>query len=198
MNGWTQDPQALEQILSYGQKAVELDDSLSPAHELIGVHYLAKQEYERALPELQQAVELGPNWSSPHAALGLALNATGRAAEAIPLLEQAVRLNPRHPMWAASYLAVLGNAYRLNGQYDKAIEALKKAVTTHPGGGLLTLITTYSEAEHDDEAKALAGQLLQKNPQFSLATLQKRFAFLYKDPAEFERVLAALHKAGLK
>jgi len=197
--GWTQDPQALEQVLSYGQKAVALDDSLSPAHELIGIHYVAKQEYERALPELQRAVELGPNWSSPHAALGMALNATGRAAEAIPLLEQAVRLNPRHPLWAASYLATLGNAYRLTGQYDKAIETLKKAMSMHPlGGGTMSLIATYSEAEHDDEAKALAEQVLQKNPQFSLAALQKRFFFLYKDPAEFERVLAALRKAELR
>jgi adenylate cyclase len=197
--GWTQDPQALEEILNYGQKAVALDDSLSPAHELIGLHYLGKREYERALPELQRAVELGPNWSSPHAALSVTLNATGRAAEAIPLLEQAVRLNPRHPLWAASYFATLGNAYRLTGQYDKAIETLKKAMSMHPsGGGALSLIATYSEAGQDAEAKALAEQVLQKNPQFSLATFQKRFFFLYKDPANMERFLAALRKAGLK
>jgi adenylate cyclase len=198
--GWTQDPQALEQILGYGQKAMALDDSLSPAHELIGLHYTVKQEYERALPELQRSVELGPNWSSPHAALGITLNATDRAAEAIPLLEQAVRINPRHPVWASAYLATLGNAYRLTRQYDKAIETLKKARNIHPGGrgGALYLIATYSEAGHDTQARMAAEEFLEKTPQFYLAAIQKRLFFLYKDPAEFERFLAALRKAGLK
>jgi adenylate cyclase len=197
--GWTQDPQVFEQVLNYGQKAVALDDSLSPAHELIGLYYVAKQEYERALPELQRSVELGPNWSSPYAALGMTLNATGRAAEAIPLLEQAVRLNPRHRLWAASYLGTLGNAYRLTSQYDKAIEILKKAMSIHPfGGGTLALISTYSEAGHNDKAKALAEQVLQKNPQFSLATFRKRFFFFYKDSADMERFLDGLRMAGLK
>jgi adenylate cyclase len=200
LNGWTQDPQALEQIRSYGQKAVALDDSLSPAHELIGLHYLVKQEYERALPELRRSVDLGPNWSSPLAALGMTLNATGQAAEAIPLLEQAVRINPRHPVWASAYLATLGNAYRLAGQYDKAIETIEKARDMHPGGrgGALYLIATYSEAGHDTQARMVAEEFLKSAPQFSLAAVQKRLFFLYKDPAEFERFLAALRKAGLK
>lgn len=88
----------------------------------------------------------------------------------------------------------------MTGQYDKAIETLKKAINIHPGGrgGALYLIATYSEAGHDDMAKALAEQVLQKNPQFSLAAIQQRASFLYKDPAELERFLAALRKAELK
>lgn len=164
------------------------------------MHYVVKGEYERALTELRRAIELGPNWSSPHAMLGATLNAIGRAAEAIPLLEQAVRLAPRYPQWTASYLGSLGNAYRLTGQYDKAIETLKKAIRTDPGarGAPLYLIATYSEAGHDDMAKALAEQVLQQAPQFSLAAIQQRASFLHKDPAEFERFLAVLRKAGLK
>jgi adenylate cyclase len=197
---WTQDPQAIEQMLSYGQKARALDDSFPPAHELIGLHYLAKREYERALPELQRSVELGPNWSSPSAALGVTLNAIGRAAEAIPLLEHAVRLAPRHPVWTSAYLATLGNAYRLTGHYDKAIETFKKALSVNPKAVFATLwlIATYSESGHDELAQALAGQFLQKAPQFSLAARQARLAIFVKDPAALERFLATLRKAGLK
>jgi adenylate cyclase len=41
---WTQDPQALEQAWKFAQKALALDDSLPPAHELMASYYFAKRE----------------------------------------------------------------------------------------------------------------------------------------------------------
>jgi len=104
---------------------------------------------------------------------------------------QAVRLNPRHPVWGASHLATLGSAYRLTGQYDKAIETLKKAMSMHPsGGGALSLIATYSEAGQDAEANALAEQVLQKNPQFSLATFEGAWRRVARARAQVPRSAA--------
>jgi hypothetical protein len=59
-----------------------------------------------------------------------------------------------------------------------------------------TLAVIYSELGWEEEARAEAAEILKVSPNFSLEGLQQRLPF--KDPAETERVLAALRKAGLK
>jgi len=63
-------------------------------------------------------------------------------------------------------------------------------------GAHLNLAVVYTELGRDAEARAEVAEVLQVAPKFSLEGLQQRL--LYKDPAENERVLAALRKAGLK
>jgi adenylate cyclase len=198
VNQWTQDPQTLERALELGQKAVALDDSLPIAHELVGATYLWKRRYEQSIAELERAIVLGPNWGSAYTILGMSLNATGRAAEAIGVLEKAIRFNPRSPFFTASYLTVLGGAYRLTGHYDEAITTLKKALGLFPKflGAHLFLAVVYTELGRDAEAQAEVAEVLQIAPKYSLDGLQQRL--INKDPAENERVLAALRKAGLK
>jgi adenylate cyclase len=58
------------------------------------------------------------------------------------------------------------------------------------------LTVVYSELGREEEARAEAAEILRLNPNFSLEALKQRL--LYKDPAQSERVLAALRKAGLK
>jgi adenylate cyclase len=198
VNQWTQDPQTLDRALELGQKAIALDDSLPIAHEIVGTTYLWKRRYEQAIAELERAIVLGPNWGSAYAVLGMALNSTGRAAEAIGVLEKAIRLNPRNPIFTANYLTALGGAYRLTGRYDEAIITLKKALGLFPKslGAHQHLAVIYAELGRDDEAQAEVAEMLQINPKYSLDGLRQRL--LYRDPAEIERYLAALHKAGLK
>jgi adenylate cyclase len=197
LNAWTQDPQVLENMLAVAQKALKIDDSLPPAHELVGLHRFVHRQYEQAIAEFERAIELGPNWSSTYSALGGTLNAIGRSEEAIPLLEKAVRYEARYPFWTANYLTGLGDSYRLLGQYDKAIEAFKKSINTYPTpGAALWLTATYSESGQDALAQATAEQFQKAIPQFSLDILQPRI--LYQDPAKTERLFAALRKAGLK
>jgi adenylate cyclase len=195
---WTQDLQTLDRALALGQKAIALDDSLPLAHELLGATYLWKRQYEQSIAELERSLMFAPSWGSSHAILGMALNATGRAAEAIGVLQKAIRLNPRNPFFTASYLTVLGGAYRLTGQYDEAITTLKKALGLFPKslGAHLVLAVVYTELGRDAEAQAEVAEVLQIAPKYSLDGLQQRL--LNKDPAENERVLAALRKAGLK
>jgi adenylate cyclase len=194
---WTSDPQTLERALQFGQKAIALDDSLPIAHELVGAIYLWQRRYEQAVAEVERAIVLGPNWGSAYTVLGMSLNATGRAAEAISVLEKAIRFNPRGAFFTAGYLTVLGGAYSLTGQYDEAITTLKKALSVFPFlGAHLNLAIIYVALGRDAEAQAEVAELLQINPKFSLDGLQQRL--INKDPAVNERVLAALHKAGLK
>jgi len=195
---WTQDPQTLERALELGQKAIALDDSLTLAHELVGATYLWKRRYEQSIAEIERSLAVAPNWGSSYATLGIALNATGRAEEAIGVLKKALRLNPRNPIHTANYLTALGQAYRLTGRYDEAITTLKKALGLFPKnlGAHLNLAVIYDALGRDAEAQAEVAEMLQINPKFSLDGLQQRL--LFKDPAENERVLVALRKAGLK
>jgi adenylate cyclase len=94
---WTQDPHVMEYVLTFAQKALTLDDSLPPAHELVGLHPLFHRQYEQAIAEFERAIELGPNWSSTYSSLGWTLNAIDRSEEAIPLIEKAVRYHARYP-----------------------------------------------------------------------------------------------------
>jgi adenylate cyclase len=106
-----------------------------------------------------------------------------------------MRLNPRYPY---SYLANLGMAYRLAGRYEDAIATLKTAVTRNPDHLPLHLhlAVSYSEVGRDEEARAEVAELLRLSPAFSLEGVRRVMPF--KDPAEGERYLAALRKAGLK
>ncbi len=142
---WTQDPQALERALAYGQRAIALDDSMPLAHELLGMTYLLKRQYAQSIAEIERSLALAPSWGSSYAVLGMALNSTGRAAEAIGVLEKAIRLNPRNPIFTANYLAVLGGAYRLTGRHDEAIAALKKALALFPKGLRQNKLSEFSD-----------------------------------------------------
>ena len=126
--------------------------------------------------------------------LAFALNFAGRPEETIANAEQAFRLSPR----SFHYLGPLGNAYRLTRRYEEAIATYQKilAVMPHHPGAHLGLAVVYSELGREEEARAEAIAALQINPQFSLDAFRQRLP--YKDPAELERYLVALSKAGVK
>ena len=53
----------------------------------------------------------------------------------------------------------------------------------------------YSELGREEEARTEVAEVLRINPNFSLKVFKQRLP--YKDPAEVERYVAALRKAGL-
>jgi adenylate cyclase len=192
---WSHDPQVLDRAFELARQALALDDSSPPAHELLGVVYLLRdKQHEQAIAENKRAIAYSPNWFSAYINLAVALNFAGRPEETIANAEQALRLSPR----SFHYLTPLGNAYRLTKRYEDAIATYKKvlAVMPHHGGAHAGLAAVYSELGREEEAKAEATEVLRINPQFSLEALQQRLP--YKDPAELERHLAGLRKAGLK
>jgi adenylate cyclase len=192
---WSQDSQALEQALALAQRAVALDDSLAQAHVTLGTVYLWKKQYNQAIAEAERAIALDSNFAEAYTWLGEALRRVGRPEEALGLVEKAMRLNPHYPPF---YLFQLGEAYRFTGRYEEAIAAYKR-VLTHNSNFLLAhlgLAVIYSELGREEEARAEAAEVLRINPKYSLERLRQMSP--YKDPAEVERMVAALRKAGLK
>jgi TolB-like protein/Tfp pilus assembly protein PilF len=198
INQWDPNPQTLERAFELAQKAVALDDSLALAHHALGVVYPWKKQPDQAIAELERAIALDPNYANAYAMLADTLNWVGRPEEAIGLMKKAMRLNPHYEQYQSWYTYALGNSYRLAGQNEEAITTLKRSLSYNPSWwpSYIFLAVIYSEQGQEEEARAAAGEVLRINPSFSLEL--GRQTWPYKDPAQLERDMAALRKAGLK
>jgi adenylate cyclase len=192
---WVQDPQTLEQAFALAQKAVTLDDSLPLAHRVLGVVYLWKKQHKQAIAEAERAIALDPNNAEGYVRLAHILKFVGRSEEAIQLMEKAMRLNPHYPF---DYLFELGASYHLTGRYEEALVPLKKVLTLNPNFVFahVNLAICYAELGRLEEARAEMAEAQRLNPTYSLEWVRQNFP--YKDPAELERYLVALRKAGLQ
>jgi adenylate cyclase len=193
--GTTEYPeQSLARAVELAQKAISLDDSNAAAYSVLGQVYGMKRQYEKAIAECERAVSLDPNSAENLMRLGTVLNYAGRAGEAIPYLQNAIRLNP---LPTANYFNMLAFAYRESGQYEKAIEAAKKALQREPNtqSPYIHMTISYIRLGREEEARASAAEILRINPRFSL----ERYAKILPFPQpEADRIIEDLHKAGLK
>ncbi len=153
-----------------------------------------RRDYDGAVSVVRKAVAHSPNFADGIANLGFFLTYAGGPREAIGLMKRAMRLAPFYPSW---YPLVLGRAYRLTHQYDKAIAAIKIAVRRTPNSFFyqMELVATMSEAGRMADARAVAAKALKLNPKFTVSKWASTIA--YKDPADQRRFLDALRKAGL-
>jgi len=187
--------QTLEQAFALAQKAVALDDSVPIAHVVLSGVYRDKKQYAQARAEAEQAITLAPNFSGGYVSLGIILNFTGQAEKAIGVIEQAQRLDPHSPVINQ---VILGWAYLMTRQYDKAIATQQKVLSRNRNflDSHLILTISYSELNREEEARAEASEVLRLSPTYSLDVLRQTWAC--KDRADMERMFAALRKAGLK
>jgi len=157
--------------------------------------YLLKRQHEKALAEAEKALALEPNSASRQVVLGRILIYDGRPEEAVPLLKRALRLCP---IPEGVYLYMLGFAYNMMGQYEKAIEACRKAIGVEPENvwSHLVLTTAYSLAGLEEEARAEAKEVLRIHPKFSVEHFRKTQPF--KNDGDGKLVATALRRAGLK
>jgi adenylate cyclase len=181
--------------LRLAQKAIAMDESDSYSHSLLGSVYLMMRQHEKAIAAGKRAVILNPNGAFDHGILGATLSYAEREDEAIDHLKQGIRLDPFPASW---YFAALGRCYRQKGQYEEALKEFKKAVQVSPGniGNYLSLAIIYPLLNRQKEASAAAKKILEMNPNFSVEIASKGWP--YKNQADLDLVIDALHKAGLK
>jgi adenylate cyclase len=192
----TRDPrQSIARAMELAQKALALDKSLAYAHSLMGFMYILQRQYVEGIAECEQAVSLEPNSARAHYFLGLVMKYAGRHKEAITVCKEAIRLNPIPP---SLYYIDLINLYCLTGQYEEAITAGKKAVHLGPNNLIAHAFLTaaYSLRGLKEEARIEAGEVLRINPKFSIDRWTRNMP--YKNEADKELIISALHKAGLK
>ena len=194
--GWAESrDKSLKTAEELANKALSLDDSNSGAYMALSGVYSARGESEKAVALNRKAVALDPNSANSHAWLAANLiDFEGRTEEAIKEFNIARRLDPIPPNWILNYTAV---AYRLNGEYEKAIEILQKVIKRNPDEWLsyFELAACYGLLGREEEARAAAEEVLGIRPDFSIAKLH---GHAYGDKANKERTIEVLLKAGLK
>jgi len=84
------------------------------------------------------------------------------------------------------------------GDYEKAVQTFKRLIQDQPDHlpGNINLAATYAQMGRMEDARAHAAEVLRINPKFSLERWAKTIR--YKNPADGERTIDALRKAGLK
>ncbi len=122
--------------------------------------------------------------------LGKTLSFASRWEESIPVYKKAIRLNPIPTNF---YFYSLGISYAFTGQHEEAITQCEKAVRQQPDSLYARIMMTvvYSFSGRDEEARVQAIEVLRINPKYSPKSV-------YKNKADKDRFLNALHKAGLK
>ena len=102
--------------------------------------------------------------------------------------------------WDASYMFStpyfrLGMAYFMKGEYETALEQLRREPNLDPLYTLTFLAATYAELGRLDEANATVGKIRAANPSATLVRI--RSVWVFRDEADSERLIGALRKAGL-
>ena len=89
--------QMLPEALRYAQKALAADANSWRVHNLLGVIYTDKKEFEQAIDAFKAAMRLAPNEPMSHSDLAKVYLAQGRYDEALESVNTAIRLAPRDP-----------------------------------------------------------------------------------------------------
>jgi DNA-binding winged helix-turn-helix (wHTH) protein/TolB-like protein len=118
-------PQAKE----CAQKALDLDESLAPAHESMGaVKIFGDWDWEGAQKHLKRAMEIEPNYAEPHQLYAHCLGVMGRVDEALSEMRRAHELDPLSVVINRD----LGRTYLFAHQYDDAFRHSQDVVNLDP------------------------------------------------------------------
>ena len=195
VNNWTEHPkETLEFALATARKAVELGPDDALAHRALAVTLLWERDMDKAAAVLDKAAELSPGDAETLVTRGNMLVYLHQPDEAIANLEKAMVLNPRYPdMW----LHFLGHAHFMRGDYEMAAKILRERIALCPETDIsrVMLASACGHLGLFDEARAVWRDVFRVNPSYSLE--HRGRVLPYKDPADWERVLEGLAKAGL-
>ena len=186
--------EALKKATEFAEHAIEMDPQGPVGYQMMANISLLKNEHDRAVALAEQAVELAPNDFQTNAALGWQLFWAGEARRSLEAFARAKRLSPRYPAWIPG---VEGVAQHMIGLHEDAIVTLSEAIRRLPTNHMARarLIAVYAELDRLEEAKPVASELLELQPEFTIQSYLKTQPF--KSPERKEWVRDLLLKAGL-
>jgi adenylate cyclase len=192
--GWSGDrARSISLAADAVQKALAIDGTGPSTYLQLASIAIVKRQYDQAILHCEKALSLDPP-AGVLAHCGRIWTFVDRPQEGLELITEAMRRNPYFP---GIYFYVLGNAHRLLGNYDEAVagfEAYRDASpkSLHPW---ILLANIHAGAGRMQEARSAGKEILERSPKFSIKRMAR--SLRYKDPAEAERILANLRKAGL-
>ena len=195
INRWSAAPsKSVEQAEELATRAVALDDRNPYAHWALGIINLHLRRHDIAIREHERMISLAPNLADGHEALGNGLHYSGRSEEALGCFARAMALNPYYPdLW----LHFQAQAMFQLGRYEDAVASLKRRLARNPGTDVsrVLLAASYGHLGRFDEARVEWQEVFRINPDYSLE--HRRKVLPYKNPADFDRIVEGLCKAGL-
>jgi TolB-like protein/class 3 adenylate cyclase len=153
--------------------------------------------HEEAIFEAERALALDPNDANSYLAMAYALVYAGRPKEAVDFVKSAMRLDPHYP---AYHLYVLGLAHFVMEEFDAAVPLFERALKLNPENHvpLIPLAAAYAHLGREQEAAATLEELQKALPIIvTLSTVRTSPLWSYKDPADQDRLLEGLRKAGM-
>ncbi len=192
--GWAEQPaEGFQEAERLANRAIELDPASAGGFAQLARVHAVFERYEDALAAADRAADLNPSDPLAQGARAGILLWLGRPGEAI---ETIVMLRRIEPQPAPEVVLSLGLAHLVLGGHDAARAAIEANLVRFPDYSYLYAVLAGALAElgRAQEAAAAVAELQQRDPFFML----ERFGARFRLPADRERVLAALRKAGLK
>jgi adenylate cyclase len=192
---WSTDPESLERARELAERAIALDDTLADAHRVLSQILLWNKEHDRAIAQAERGVALAPGDAAAHETLAEVLGWSGRPEESLGHIRQAMRLNPRYPFY---YLWTLGHASYLTGRTGDAVDAFNRVLQQNPNfmPARAYLAVLFTEMGRDREAREAWDTLRRLGSGVMLSDIRQRLP--YRRPADLDRFLTAVHRAGLE
>jgi adenylate cyclase len=183
-------------------KALEIDFNNPLAQTLHALIYREDGQYEIAIKQLENAIMKNPNSAELCFRLGEVLAGAGRAQEGIALIERAIRLNPFYPWY---YLSGLSTSYFLLQQYDNGVQIAEQLLDRGKKEGHKDMIRNghmycainLVELGQIEQAQAHMKEYLKVKPGIIVNNLEAWYRDRIQNPADLERMLSAMHKAGM-
>jgi adenylate cyclase len=195
VNEWGPEPEsALTDAFAHSERATELDDHEALGHFVLALALMWDRRLDEAEARIQRALALEPSFMHSHAALGSILMYAGEAERALDSFETAMRLDPHYP---DMILHLLGQCHYAIGNYQAAKEALEERIRRSPKTDASRMLAAAAcgMLGEADAAKRHWRALFRANPDYALA--QRREVLPYRDPADFDRIVEGLRRAGI-
>jgi TolB-like protein len=151
------------------KRAVELDPFSLVINTALGYTYMLARRYPEAISQLRKTVELDPSVYFPHQALGRALELSGQIDGAIAEYEK-----PHPPDEEAGAVALVGHAYALKGEREKALRQLNqmKELEQHGTAWAYGFALLYVGLDNKDEALKWLEQSYQAKDYLSISLIK--------------------------
>jgi TolB-like protein/DNA-binding winged helix-turn-helix (wHTH) protein/Tfp pilus assembly protein PilF len=140
-----------ERVRANTLRALELDDDLAEAHELLGwIYFRYDWNWLAAESEFKRAIELNANLPSAYQQYAYYLLVMGRHEDAIATVHHAVELDPLSPWYVCEEGRVLHRARR----YEEAVTRYQRALELDPSflPAILRIIQAYEQLGNYDAA----------------------------------------------
>jgi TolB-like protein/Tfp pilus assembly protein PilF len=194
--GRTDDPVAMiREANRYAMDAVRNDDQDSYAHFTLGTAVSCVGNMELAMAEQRRALDLYPHFAAAAGELGRLLAFCGRYDEAMEQVQRAIQCSPSDPHLSL-WLRSLAIASFIDGRQEDAVRYAAEAVAKRPDWFFNHVLVAACHAAAGDVYRATEAmdEARRQMPRYSLLTLKVGHPFA--DPAQLERFVDALRKAG--